>query len=81
VRTFPGSMAEQRFPFMRADESVIESYSYSLERRPDGAVLVRVRSRTSGGHTLPEAVFAFRSGDPQFPYWDQQLRSREHASA
>jgi hypothetical protein len=63
---------------MRVDGSVVDSHSYLLERRPDGAVLVRVRSRSNNGHTLPEAVFAFRAGDPQFHYWDQQLRSREH---
>jgi hypothetical protein len=60
------------------DVFVADSHAYSLERRPDGAVLVRVRSRSNNGHTLPDAVFAFRAGDPQFQYWDQQLRSREH---
>ncbi len=66
---------------MRVDDSVVDSHSYSLERRPDGAVLVRVRSGSTGGGNLPEAVFAFRTGDPQFPYWDEQLRTREHARA
>jgi hypothetical protein len=51
--------------------------SFQLERRADGAVLVRVASRLVDGRALPDAVFAFRAGDPQFAYWDDQLRSRE----
>jgi hypothetical protein len=56
----------------------IDSHALSLERRKDGAVLVRVRSKTDNGPHLPDTVFAFRSGDPQYHYWDQQLRDREH---
>ncbi|REK19600.1 MAG: hypothetical protein DWQ37_00600 [Planctomycetota bacterium] len=48
-----------------------------IERRADGAVLVRVRSRVVDGRALPDAVFAFRAGDPQYSYWNEQLRSRE----
>lgn len=48
-----------------------------IERRLDGAVLVRVHSRVVDGRALPDAVFAFRAGDPQYSYWDAQLRSRE----
>ncbi len=54
-----------------------ESSGYRLERRADGAVLVRVPSRRNNGHTLPDAVFAFGDGDPQFLYWDSQLRRHE----
>jgi len=53
--------------------------SWDVERRQDGAVLVRVRSRVVDGRALPDAVFAFRSGDPQFSYWEAQLRHRELA--
>jgi hypothetical protein len=49
--------------------------SWRVERRSDGAVLVRVRSRDSSG--LPDAVFAFRTGDPQFLFWDERLREIE----
>ena len=49
----------------------------SVERRNDGAVLVRVASRSTGGDPLPDAVFAFRQGDPQYVYWEQRLRQRE----
>lgn len=52
--------------------------SYSVERRTsDGAVIVRVASRDRGTETLPEAVFTFRLGDPQFQYWDDLLRERQ----
>jgi hypothetical protein len=43
-----------------------------VERRTDGVVLVRVRSRPAGNDTLPDAVFTFRPGDPQFKFWDRQ---------
>lgn len=51
--------------------------SCDIERRVDGAVVVRVHSRVTGGRALPDAVFAFRAGDPQFSFWEQQLRQRE----
>ncbi len=51
--------------------------SYSVERRGDGAVIVRVASRDRGPETLPDAVFTFRLGDPQYQYWDQLLRERQ----
>ena len=52
-------------------------YSWDVERRADGTVLVRVHSRMVNGRALPDAVFAFRAGDPQFAFWDQQVRHRE----
>jgi hypothetical protein len=54
-----------------------DSHAWIVERRHDGAVLVRVRSRIENGRALPDAVFAFRAGDPQFSFWDAQLRHRE----
>jgi len=56
---------------------VTELDSWDVERRHDGAVLVRVHSRPNNSHTLPDAVFAFRRGDPQYSYWEEQLRTRE----
>ncbi len=47
--------------------------SFAVERRGDGAVVVRVPSRPQGKETLPDAVFAFRNGDPQYKYWEQFL--------
>jgi hypothetical protein len=52
--------------------------SYSVERRPtDGAVIVRVASCDRGPETLPDAVFTFRLGDPQYQYWEDLLRERQ----
>ena len=58
--------------------SIPDSNSWKLSRRDDGAVIVRVESKQNNGRTLPDAVFAFRAGDPQYSYWDEQLR-RKHA--
>ena len=54
-----------------------DSALWELTRRVDGAVIVRVLSARNNGRTLPDAVFAFRIGDPQFAYWDAQLLARE----
>ncbi len=53
--------------------------SWKLERRSDGAVLVRVPPRVQlhGSLPVPDAVFTFREGDPQYDFWDLQLRQRE----
>jgi hypothetical protein len=40
-----------------------------VERYGDGTVLVRVHSCDRSGRTLPDAVFTFRFGDPQYGYW------------
>ena len=66
---------------MSVDESRVDPSGYCLERRPDGAILVRVPSRTKGGRALPDAVFAFRAGDPQFAFWQQQFFEVHHASS
>jgi len=55
-------------PSRPADEEV------RVEQRPDGAVVVRVRSGGAGDTRLPDAVFAFRCGDPQYAYWLSRLR-------
>jgi hypothetical protein len=47
------------------------------ERRADGSVLVRVRSGERQGRKLPDAVFTFRDGDPQYHYWEQRSRDVE----
>jgi hypothetical protein len=54
--------------------------AYSVERRSDGAVIVRVASRQRGRDTLPDAVFTFRAGDPQYQYWEQVLAKRQSPS-
>jgi hypothetical protein len=58
---------------MICNDSTIDPRQCCLERRPDGAIVVRVPSRRAGVPALPDAVFAFRAGDPQFAFWQQQL--------
>jgi hypothetical protein len=51
-----------------------------IERRSDGAVLVRVRSEGEAYGELPDAVFAFRAGDPQFSFWESRLEAQQAAA-
>jgi hypothetical protein len=53
-----------------------ESDSWDVERRSDGAVIVRVQSRAPVEPPLPDAVFTFREGDPQFEYWQERYFER-----
>jgi len=53
----------------------------SIERRSDGSVVVRVQSEGPVGSWLPDAVFSFRCGDPQYAYWLDRLHSLEGGSA
>jgi len=46
-----------------------EVNSCDVELRRDGTVLVRVHSFGRDGRKLPDAVFTFRAGDPQYNYW------------
>ncbi len=55
----------------------MELQSWDVERRADGAVLVRVHSTDKTGDPLPDAVFTFRRGDPQFERWDRQYQLRQ----
>jgi hypothetical protein len=47
----------------------------SIERRQDGALVVRVQSEGPADSRLPDAVFSFRCGDPQYTYWLGRLRA------
>ncbi|MGA2060170.1 MAG: hypothetical protein ABSG67_06785 [Thermoguttaceae bacterium] len=53
----------------------MEPESWDVDRRQDGAVLVRVHSTDRNGRRLPDAVFAFRLGDPQYNYWEEKYRN------
>jgi hypothetical protein len=52
-----------------------------LERRGEDTILVRVPSTGSYGANLPDAVFTFRPGDPQYRFWQSELSKREEAPA
>ena len=59
-----------------ADPAMTDSNSWDIERRKDGAMIVRMHSSGRNGQSLPDAVFTFRNGDPQFSYWEQQWRQK-----
>jgi hypothetical protein len=54
----------------------MEPESWDAERREDGAVLVRVHSHDDDGELLPDAVFTFNPGDPQYNFWAKKLQER-----
>jgi len=54
-------------------------HAWILERRTaDGAILVRVPSlrADAAGEALPDAVFSFRDGDPQYSLWAERFAER-----
>ena len=59
----------------------MELQSWDMEVRQDGALLVRVHSIDRSGQRLPDAVFSFRPGDPQYEYWETQWRERSTRGA
>ncbi|MEI6036668.1 MAG: hypothetical protein WCQ91_01935 [Planctomycetota bacterium] len=57
------------------DPTRIPDDRITIERRHDGAIIVRVRSVDLCGNPLSDAVFAFRCGDPQHAYWLSRLNA------
>ena len=53
----------------------IPDHRLSIEKRSDGAIVVRVRSEGPEESRLPDAVFSFRNGDPQYAYWLGRLKA------
>jgi len=80
VEPFIPAMSASSQRFSSPASHSIQQHRCEIRRRDDGAVVVRVRSAADGDATLPDAVFAFRQGDPQFQYWDEQLRRTEQYS-
>lgn len=46
---------------------------YQVETRGNGLIVVRVASRRDTNSPLPDAVFSFRPGDPQYDLWERRL--------
>ena len=61
----------------KAEPVKIPDERLSIEKRSDGAVVVRVQSEGPADHRLPDAVFSFRCGDPQYAYWLDRLSARQ----
>jgi hypothetical protein len=51
--------------------------NWDVVRRPDGVLLVRIRSGAYRGVELPDAVFTFRAGDPQYELWESRFREQQ----
>ncbi len=58
------------------DTAMIPDERLSIEKRADGSIVVRVRSAGPEAGRLPDAVFSFRCGDPQYAYWLRRLDDR-----
>ena len=60
----------------QTEPSTIPDDRLTIEQRADGAIVVRVRSAGDDRDRLPDAVFSFRCGDPQYAYWLARCESR-----
>jgi len=56
-------------PATPSEKNAIPADRLTVERRGDDMLVVRVRSAGSEEDRLPDAVFSFRCGDPQYAYW------------
>jgi len=54
-----------------------EPKSWDADRRGRSVIIVRVHSVGADGQDLPDAVFTFSRGDPQYELWDRRLKERE----
>jgi hypothetical protein len=45
----------------------------SIERRPDGTIIVAVAASGPRADSVPDARFSFREGDPQYSYWARRF--------
>ena len=55
----------------------MEVENYTIERKPNGVLLVRVHSCDEDGKPLPDAVFTFRPNDPQYEIWARRLAEQK----
>ena len=60
----------------QTETAVIPDDRLTVQKRDDGAIVVRVRSEGEDCDRLPDAVFSFRCGDPQYAYWLARCESR-----
>jgi hypothetical protein len=63
--------------FIPPPGDLLDCDAWRVERRSDGALLVRISSRLWRGNRLPDAVFSFRCGDPQYGYWEERFQQQQ----
>jgi hypothetical protein len=49
---------------------------WKIERRANGVLIVRIPSKNRRGQPLPDAVFSFRAGDPQYTLWEERYKQQ-----
>jgi hypothetical protein len=59
------------------DISGIPDDRISVQKRSDGSIVVRIQSAGDEQNRLPDAVFSFRCGDPQYDYWLRRLSKQQ----
>jgi hypothetical protein len=55
--------------------------TWDIQQHVNGTILVRVPSSDRQGRPLPDAVFTFRPGDPQYVQWEQEFNSRTQSQS
>lgn len=46
--------------------------SYNIKQRKGNVLIVRVFSKPFRGQEIPDTVFTFRPGDPQYELWNKR---------
>ncbi|MDO5553033.1 MAG: hypothetical protein Q4G68_04675 [Planctomycetia bacterium] len=54
----------------------MEEEKYQIELLNGKILRVRIPSKPFNGHRLPDAVFTFREGDPQYEMWSQRYKEQ-----
>ena len=62
-----------------SNSGAMDQATWLVERRAEDCLIVRVRSRAGAGYDVPDAVFSFRAGDPQYCKWEQHLLDQERS--
>jgi hypothetical protein len=65
------------FVLQLVDRPDLADRALIIQRRGDGVLVVRVPSNERNGNRLPDAVFSFRLGDPQYTFWAEMLAEQE----
>ncbi|MDO5308077.1 MAG: hypothetical protein Q4G03_01070 [Planctomycetia bacterium] len=51
------------------NETQQDNLNYTVERIDESKIIVSIHSEPYREHTLPDARFTFRRGDPQYELW------------
>ena len=68
------SLSGRASKYVRGLPRIIAERTLGNERRADGGLLVYVHSVDENGEPLPDAVFTFVPGDPQYGRWIEEFK-------